>query len=162
MKEILQMYRKAIIAFILAFLFILSYSFAGNTIYAAGQIYWGAYITGSSGNPTYPTDYGNPPFDMRAVDLFESNAGKKISILHWGVAWKNSGGTYNTFPTSLVETTRTRGTIPLVDWGTWQLGKGVNQPPFKLSNITRGDFDTYITQWAQSAKAWGETLFSSV
>ena len=44
-------------------------------------IYWGALISGS----TYGR--GNPPWDEGAIDQFEQNAGKPISILHWGQSW---------------------------------------------------------------------------
>jgi hypothetical protein len=123
------------------------------------QVYWGALISGSSGNPTYPVDYGNVPYDMRTLSLFEINAGKKTSIVHFAIPWKDSSGSYSNFPSNIMTSIRNHGSIPMLNWGSWQLGKGVNQPAFKLTNITRGDYDTYLTQFAKDAKAWGSPFF---
>ena len=43
------------------------------------QIYWGAYVD--------PGQYGLPhvTLDMRAVEMFKSHAGKKVSLVHFGV-----------------------------------------------------------------------------
>lgn len=123
------------------------------------SVYWGAWISGK----TYglPSD---PPWDMTAVDLFESHAGKKISILHFGIPWYRSGhwpSGYYPFIPSLFDRVRTRGIIPLVDWGSWDIDANskTDQPSFALSRITRGDHDAYIKQWAVDAKAWGYPLF---
>ena len=123
------------------------------------SIYWGAYIRGFAGNPTYPTDYTDCPWDGRTCDRFETNAGKKVSIIHFGSAWKNSSGSFIPFPAGTLDLIRNRGTIPMLGWGSWQQGKGVNQPDFKLTNITRGDYDAYLTQWALDAKAWVHPFF---
>lgn len=123
------------------------------------SVYWGAWISGK----TYglPSD---PPWDMSAVDLFESHAGKKISILHFGIPWYRSGhwpSSYYPFIPSLFDRVRERGIIPLVDWGSWDLDASskTDQPSFALSRIVRGDHDAYIKQWAAGAKNWGHPLF---
>jgi hypothetical protein len=91
-------------------------------------------------------------------DTFESRAQKKMSILHWGQPWKMNGQ-FSKFQTDYFNNTRNRGSIPLVDWGSWHLGYGPNQPDFRLSAIYGGAHDSYITQWALAAKAWGHPFF---
>jgi hypothetical protein len=125
-----------------------------------GPIYWGAYIKGST--------YGlsDAPWNTTTIDKFESHAGKKISILHWGQPWWNctsSGCGYQYFQTQQTQfqAMRNRGIIPLVDWSSWDLSatSKLNQPKFSLAAIIRGDHDAYIRQWASQAKAWGHPFF---
>jgi hypothetical protein len=81
-----------------------------------------------------------------------------MSIVHWGQPWLN-GGTYQAFQTSAFQAVRNRGEIPMLTWGSWSLGGGVNQPNFRTATIASGAYDSYITQWAQAAKAWGQPFF---
>ncbi len=119
--------------------------------FASGSpIMWGAYVK-------YP-DGRQAPWDDTAWNDIETHAGKKMSIIHWGQAWQASGGTYNSFPTSLMEKVRSRGAVPMINWGSWQCCSA-SQPAYKLTNITRGDYDSYITTWARAAKAWGKPFF---
>jgi hypothetical protein len=116
-------------------------------------IYWGAYVKGDT--------YGlasDPPWDWKAVDLFEQHAGKRMSILHFGQPWYHAGA-YQSFPTGAMERIRTRGYIPLLMWGSWDYCCGPSQPQFKLSTITSGAHDAYLVQWARDAKAWGKPFF---
>ena len=109
------------------------------------SVYWGAYISGA-------------PFDTTLIDRFETTVGKKMSIDSWGQAW-SVGGNYNAFQTDRFQAVRNRGEIPLLTWGSWNLGSGVNQPNFSLAAIAGGTHDAYIRQWAAAAKAWGQPLF---
>jgi hypothetical protein len=153
---------KGCFSFILAVCcvyFLLNCFLVNSKAQTTPSVYWGAFIRGSTGNPTYPPDYRDCPWDIRTCDLFETNAGKRVSIIHFGQPWKDSSGSLSTFPSTPLNTIRTRGSIPMLNWGSWQLGGGVNQPNFKLTNITRGDYDSYITQFARSAAAWNHPFF---
>jgi beta-mannanase len=109
-------------------------------------IYWGTYIS-------------NAPADTRLIDAFEAAVGKKESIVHWGQPWYN-GGTAQTFQASRFNSVRTRGSIPMVTWGSWDRANGSkDQPDFRLATIASGKYDNYITQWAKDAKAWGHPFF---
>lgn len=130
------------------------------------QVLWGAYISGS----TYGSGYGNTPWDQNTWNVFESHTHKKVSILHWGQPWYTSTAwpnSYYPFVSSLMDTVRSRGAIPMIDWASWDSSKGSNQPEFALKNITNGDtyvyagqtFDSYVTQWAQAARDWGHPFF---
>ncbi|MCL4352985.1 hypothetical protein M1615_00770, partial [Patescibacteria group bacterium] len=85
---------------------------------------------------------GDAPWDLNTWDLFETHAGKKVAILHWGECW--SCGDFN-YQKNQYNTVRSRGAIPFVDWGPTGI---------KLSNIASGANDAYITSWAQQAAAW--------
>jgi hypothetical protein len=115
---------------------------------APAPIYWGGYVDGA-------------PYQSAKLDQFETDAGKKQSIVHWGQPWMSySNGNYQVFQTTMYEKVRARGGIPLIDWGSWSLGGGaVNQPNFQLADIYNGHHDAYITSWAKSAKAWGHPFF---
>jgi malectin (di-glucose binding ER protein)/glycosyl hydrolase family 26 len=113
---------------------------------AAGtQIYWGAYQDGA---PFYPSN----------IDQFESDAGKRESIVHWGEPWQMNGQ-FMTFQTPQFELIRQRGSIPMIDWNSWNLGAPINDPNYTLSKVSSGTYDSYIRSWATAAKAWGHPFF---
>ena len=119
---------------------------------ATGKIYWGAHL------------YGRPPEASAfqpggMVNNFETNIAQKgMSIIAWGAPWEYPAGTMLGFQTSYFNNVRAHGSIPMLDWGSWACC-GANQPKYKLTNITRGDFDAFITQWAKDAKKWGYPFF---
>lgn len=128
---------------------------ASNSISASKSIYWGAYVAGNI--------YGLseiPPWNMQAVDVFESHAGKKMAILHWGQRWQGYGQKIP-FDASLMEKVRQRGEISLFDWSSrdYDVNPEKNQPAFSLSKIIAGQYDAYIRQWATDAKKWGHPFF---
>lgn len=112
---------------------------------AGNQIYWGAYI-----------DSG--PYQTSKIDTFESEVGKKQSIEMFGQPWSINGN-MQAFPQDALNTLRGRGTIPVLDWGSDQLGYGINQPNYSLATISGGTYDTYLAQWARSAAAWQHPFF---
>ncbi len=150
----MRTYRKVGLFMLLTFavLAITSYTNVIETDAASGGIYWGAHL------------YGKPP-DAAAfqgdgmVNHFETYfARKKMSIIAWGAPWEYPAGTMLPFQKSYFDNVRNHGSIPLLDWSSMAPG-GPAQPKYKLSNITRGDFDAFITQWAKDAKAWNHPFF---
>lgn len=117
----------------------------------ASSIYWGALVQGAASSPANLAAGG-------VFDTFEKRAQKKMSILHWGEPWKMNNA-YMAFQTGYLNAVRNRGSIPMLDWGSFSYGNGVNQANFQLKDIYGGTFDDYITQWAQDAKAWGHPFF---
>ena len=122
-------------------------------------IYWGAWLMGDA------YGVGNPPWDTRAIDIFEEHAGKKMSILHWGQPWWHCDMScrYQTFDLQKAQydKVRERGYIPLVDWASYDYEAPdlLYQPEFSLSTIIEGRHDEYIRQWATQAKDWGHPFF---
>jgi beta-mannanase len=121
---------------------------------APPQLYWGAYVDGDRWG------FGDPPWDMRALDAFEAQAGKRVSILHWGQPWYWNGAA-QPFSPAIYEATLQRGAIPLVDWNPWDLAAGgdPDQPDVALRTILSGRHDGYIRAWAAGARAWGRPFF---
>jgi beta-mannanase len=127
------------------------------------QVYWGAWIDGEQ------YGLGDAPWVDQTIDTFESHAGKKISILHWGQAWHWNGhsgysgigdGYFQKFETPYFENVRQRGTIPMISWNSWELtNQSKDNPDWQLIDIISGSYDAYITQWAKDAKAWGKPFF---
>lgn len=122
-------------------------------------VYWGALIKA--------TTYGltsDPPWDMTAVDRFETNAGKKISVLHFGLPWYASTSWpqgYYPFNPTIMNTLRSRGIIPFIDWSSRDANAPTltNQPNFSLGTIINGQHDSYLKTWASAAKSWGHPFF---
>jgi hypothetical protein len=117
---------------------------------AGVSLYWGAYIGGQFTG-------SQPPWDWQALTDFEQAdaAGKQVSLLPFGSWFYSSGdcGGDCSFPTSLFDKIRSAGIIP---WFSWQTQGSVN---WTDQQIATGAEDSYITQWAQAAKAWGHPFF---
>lgn len=118
---------------------------------SVGSVYWGALVEAAAPSPGNLAPGG-------VFDTFEQRAQKKMSILHWGQPWVMNGQ-YLRFQSDYFTAVRNRGSIPFLDWSSFHLSGGVNQPDFQLSDIYNGTYDSYITQWAQDAKAWGHPFF---
>jgi hypothetical protein len=122
---------------------------AVRDVSAAGtaSIYWGAYVNGAPGDP-------------RLMDTFETHAGKRASIEMFALPWA-SDGSYRAFPQANLQTIRDRGTIGLIDWGSWDLTRGTHtsQPDFQLADIYNGAHDAFLVQFARAAAAWGKPFF---
>ncbi len=115
------------------------------TTSGSSSVYWGAYIDGV-------------PWDMTKLAAFETDAQKKVAIVHWGQSWVHNGA-YQPFYPNDFNAVRTHGSIPMLDWSSDNYSLGPTQPAFKLTAITSGLYDGYILQWAQAAQAWGHPLF---
>jgi len=109
------------------------------------QVYWGAHIPGTPAGPAL-------------IDAFEARAGAHASLVQWGESWFHEGA-YQPFQTSYFQAVRDRGSIPVLDWGSWDHCCSETQPRFQLSTISNGSHDAFITRWAGSAAAWGHPLF---
>lgn len=99
------------------------------------------------------------PGDANAINNYEKDAGKKMSVLLSYQAW---GDPTNGFPADWASPVREKGAIPMITWEPWKTKtypQGNNEPTYALRNITDGKFDAYITTWAQSAKAWRYPFF---
>ena len=113
------------------------------------SIYWGAYI---DGNDTYSYLYGgtwrDAPWDSNTWSKFESNAGKKVSVVHWGLAapWTHDF-TYYQGSFNLVQNA---GDLNAVDMSTGSVS---------LSDIAAGVYDSSIKTWFQEAAAWGHPFY---
>jgi mannan endo-1,4-beta-mannosidase len=110
------------------------------------SVYWGASVNGA-------------PDDMSAVYALERAVGKRMSIVHWGEPWMSNVGDLLGFQQLYFDRVRARGSIPMVDWGSWNPCCSQEQPDFQLSSIADGAWDSFITDWATQAALWGHPFF---
>ena len=113
------------------------------------SVYWGAYM---DGDPTYTYYYGgswgDAPWDSNTWSKFESNAGKKVSIVHWGSGspwthdFKYFRGTF--------ERVRQAGDLNFVNMTTASV---------PLKDVAAGKYDSSFQTWAEQAAAWGHPFF---
>lgn len=130
----------------------LNYSAKLPLVYGSGSppasspsVYWGLYTP-------------DIPYDMVKLDAYEKLVQKGMSIIQFGRPWQMNGS-FLEFPTAQLNNVRQHGAIPMIHWGSWDLGRGPEQPDFRLNVITSGRYDAYIRAWAESAKAWGYPFF---
>ena len=116
----------------------------------AASLYFGALVDGKS--PTSSAFLAGGAFHT-----FEQQAAKKMSLVHWGQPWKMNG-VMQPFQRSYFDNVRNHGSIPVLNWCSWELGKGVDQSTFQLRDINAGTYDAYVRSWATDAKAWGHPL----
>jgi hypothetical protein len=115
----------------------------------AASTYWGAYM---DGDPTYVHYYGgnwdDAPWDANTWSRFEANAGKKVSLVNWGMAapWRRSFADYK----STFELVRRAGDLNAVDMSTGSV---------RLGRIARGKSDSYLKRWVRQAARWGHPFF---
>ena len=122
---------------------------SGSSGSPGSSIYWGAYLDGTDTyNALYGGSWGDAPWDATTWDRFESNAGKKVSIVHWGVGppWAQDFNYW--IPT--FELVRSRGDLSLVS---------MNSGSVPLRDIASGLYDSSLATWAQQAKAYGHPFF---
>ena len=118
----------------------------------ARAILWGAIEDGPDTYDFYYPDAGpwtNAPWGNagNTMDKFDSNAGKKISILGWGQPppWQQTivyGGTF--------DIVRNRGAYTLLT---------IDPGSATLADIASGKYDADITTWANNVKAYGQPFF---
>jgi hypothetical protein len=117
---------------------------------SASQIYWGAYIEGAhTYNYLYRGTWSNAPWcdpgTQCPLARFDSNAGKQVSIEHWGMCWTCS------FDAGIAKAVVRRGDIPAIDWA--------NDSSAADAAIASGQYDSWLTTQAQAMKAFGHPLF---
>ena len=93
------------------------------------------------------------------ITSFEADARKAVSIVMWYQQWGLTNG-WQYIQTYWMNEVRAHGSIPLITWDPQDPSNGTaNQLAYALQNIINGNFDGYITQWAQESKAWGHPYF---
>jgi hypothetical protein len=101
---------------------------------------------------------------MQVATDFEQavSGGKTMSIIHFGQPWfdcSTSPCTPYTFPYGPMNNIRAAGAIPMLSWSSQSMQSGVTDPQFTLAKIINGDYDSFITQFAEAAKSWGHPFF---
>ncbi|GLL02805.1 glycoside hydrolase family 26 protein [Dactylosporangium matsuzakiense] len=93
--------------------------------------------------------------DFGAVDGFTKAAGHAPAAM-----MINDGWAARTFDQGALDRVAQRGMMPIVSWEPWNYrddtvakdGSHSDQPEYQLSKITRGDYDAYLTAYADGIK----------
>jgi hypothetical protein len=134
---------------------------AGGLDLPFDSIYWGA-VTGTQFNGD------QAPYDMSVVSDFDNEdaLGRHMSIVPMYLPFADcsvSPCAPYAFPSGVFTNIRAFGSIPMVSWGSSSLQDGESgtstDSAFTLADVAKGDFDAYLTAWAQAAKAWGQPFF---
>ena len=111
--------------------------------------YTGAYI-----------DFGEAEEDvtLEVIEKFEAMVGKHQAIVASSSYWGEQD-----FPTRSLNVIWRHKSLPLVFWSPWDRPYEQHMGPdrFGLDKIVAGDWDNYIDQWADAAKAFGHPMIVS-
>lgn len=84
---------------------------------------------------------------MGNISPFESMTGKELAIVMWYIDWNAS------FPEKDLNEVRSRGAIPMITW------EPRLAAPYTLEAIASGEYDSYINNFAVSARKWKYRFF---
>jgi mannan endo-1,4-beta-mannosidase len=95
--------------------------------------------------------------DLTQLDAFRASIGGK-RVASWTI-WTNWGHKdFRDFPTTAAEAARERGAVPFIWWEPIKPGNWADATYTRNKNITAGDHDSYIRDYANAAKAFGTTV----
>ena len=128
---------------------------AGSTRSSAGQ------TATASANPgaapighTFGITMPGVPSNLDALQSLSALLGTSPGIDMWYEQWSSDSD----FPAAAASTITQSGATPEITWEPWNPADGVTQPAYSLSAITAGNYDSYITTWAEEIRAWGHPL----
>ncbi len=87
----------------------------------------------------------------------ENQIGRAYPLYMTYVQWGNPPN--SKIDSSFFSVFNATGRIPIISWEPWNPAQGVDQPTYKLTNISAGNFDPYIRSSAQAIKAYGRPVF---
>lgn len=96
---------------------------------------------------------GNEQVNQISIDKFENNSGKKLALIVFSNDWYDG----ISFPSSMVNIIKQNNAVPIIRMAPWKSnGQNIsNAGPYTMSNITNGQHDTALKQWAKTAKIFG-------
>jgi hypothetical protein len=99
---------------------------------------------------------GNTPTegdDLAALDAYAQRAGRMPAS--WSI-WSDWGNKNKAFPSQgLLHALRARGVRPVIFWQPTGDDRLAHPTKYSYQSIVDGEWDAYLTSWAQDAKAWG-------
>jgi len=122
---------------------------------APSSLYWGAWL----GDQLTGTE---APWDMNAAAKFESQVGKSMSMIHFAAPFADCSRnpcSFYKFPSESMERIRQHGAIPFFSWSSQSTPSSLDEPDFQLADVIDGSYDSYISEFAHEAAAWGHPFF---
>lgn len=84
---------------------------------------------------------------LENTSAFENLMGKNLAVNMWYITWNYS------FPSSECDSAKNYGGVPMITW----------EPSLSTTNtleaISNGNYDSYLTTFAQAAKNWGGLIY---
>jgi mannan endo-1,4-beta-mannosidase len=96
------------------------------------------------------------PYDFTDVDAFAAATGAEPAALQFSQSWA-----HDQFSNTIFDRIADRRMLPILSWEPWDYAltgparSSGEQPRYRLSRIASGEFDEYITSWAQGIKRLG-------
>jgi hypothetical protein len=90
------------------------------------------------------------PDDVAGVDQVAAAVGAPPRIVMWYAAWHDDGD----FPADAARRSAAAGAVPQVTWEPWDPAAGPDQQTYPLSRIAAGDFDDYVSRWADQVTTY--------
>ncbi|MGH2442757.1 MAG: hypothetical protein ACRDFX_06300, partial [Chloroflexota bacterium] len=119
--------------------------------------------SGQTGSPGAPValgarinDWGlDAPNDATAIDNYARMTGKMPAIVMWFQDW---GEAWPGWSDRLATSVYQRGAVPMITWDPCT-SCTPSDTSFSLAGIVRGNYDSFIRQWALGAAHWGHPFF---
>lgn len=112
--------------------------------------------SGGAGGPSYG---GGGTISGSALDLFQINFGKKLSHVMISGRWQDNGVThpFSTYQANC-DILHAAGIMPFLEWVPLDLATPNNNFNLRLTQLSGGAYDSYITSFASAVKAWGKPV----
>jgi mannan endo-1,4-beta-mannosidase len=95
--------------------------------------------------------------DLKDYDRFVAATGRQPQVMLFAQGWA-----VHTFSRTPFDRLANRGMLPILGWEPWDYRTESNvdsergtQPRYRLARIAAGDFDSYLTSWANGIKGLG-------
>lgn len=98
-------------------------------------------------------------YDPGAIEDVERLVGRRPAVVQAFIAWEyTENPTWNDFPSYRVQQVLRSGIVPEIAWSPVVFGFGGVRTGLRLDDVSAGRYDTYIEEFALSAKAAGAPL----
>ena len=95
--------------------------------------------------------------DVNNINAFELTVGRSLGIVSIYKSWLTKNE-FNQFPESELNTIYQNDSIPIITWEPWD-SSSTSNTSLTLEKIISGNYDEYITDWAESAKNYKRSMF---
>ena len=96
--------------------------------------------------------------DRAVLTDFHTSIGRSLDFVIWYEGW--SRGNFDNGHRQYLSTCDAWNMTPVISWNPFDAnGPTINQPAYRLTNITRGDFNGYIDSWATGLRTYSKPVY---
>lgn len=95
--------------------------------------------------------------DVNNINEFEVLTGRNLALVSIYKSWLTKN-TFNEFPESELDIIYQNESIPMITWEPWD-SQSTSNTSLTLEKIISGNYDEYITEWANEAKNYKKAIF---